>query len=128
MKLVLRGHHLLCLQGFQGYGYNDDFVKNMTDINKKRKSEDTTILLTNEADNICEYCPNLKNDLCQNQSQNEVIKSMDNEVLSHIDATKEHDSLELFAAVENIFNSKESVDKICCNCRWHDECLFYQKL
>ena len=128
MKLVLRAHHLLCLQGFQGYGYDDDFVKNMTLINKKRKSEDTTILLTNDADDICEYCPNLKNDLCQNQAQNELIRSMDNEVLTRIDATQEHDSLELFAEVENIFNSKESVSKICHNCKWHEECLFYQKL
>ena len=33
MKIKLRGHHLLCLQGFQGYAYDDSFVKNMTYIN-----------------------------------------------------------------------------------------------
>ena len=52
MKLVLRGHHLLCLQGFQGYGYDEDFVKNMTEINFSRKQKDTLISITNENDDI----------------------------------------------------------------------------
>ncbi len=128
MKLVLRGHHLLCLQGFQGYGYDENFVKNMTKINNERKSEGTTVLLTNSPDDICRSCPNLKNNLCQDKSANERIISMDNEVLSHLDTTKEHNSLDLFNHVENIFNSKESVREICYNCMWHDECLFYQNL
>ena len=79
MKIKLRGHHLLCLQGFQGYGYNDSFVKNMTYINNLRKSENTTITITNKADYICRCCPNLKNDLCGNEKQNAEIIKMDNE-------------------------------------------------
>ena len=59
MKLTLRGHHLLCLQGFQGYGYDDKFVKNMSYINNLRKSENTTVSITNKADDICRCCPNL---------------------------------------------------------------------
>ncbi len=31
----IRAHHLLCLQGFQGYGYSQDFVRNMAEIIKK---------------------------------------------------------------------------------------------
>lgn len=128
MKLILRGHHLLCLQGFQGYGYDEDFVKNMTKINETRNSEDTTIFLTNSPDDICKSCPNLKDNLCQNKSQNKIIESMDNEVLSKIDSAEEYNSIDLFKNVENIFNSKESVRKICYNCIWHEKCLFYQKL
>ena len=128
MKLVLRGHHLLCLQGFQGYGYDDDFVKNMTKINQARKSEGTTISITNRPDDICRSCPNLKDNLCQNHNKNEKIVSMDNEVLSEFDQTTEYDSIDLFKKVENIFNSKERVSKICSKCIWHDKCLFYQKL
>ena len=128
MKLFLRGHHLLCLQGFQGYGYDEDFVKNMTEINFSRKQKDTLISITNENDDICRLCPNLKNNLCQTEKQDETIKAMDNEVLSKLNPTKEYNSLELFEKVENIFNSKESVYKICSECMWHDKCLFYQKL
>ena len=128
MKLILRGHHLLCLQGFQGYGYDEDFVENMTKINRERKSENTTISLTNTPDDICRACPNLKNNLCQDKISNERVVSSDNEILSKLDPAKEYNSLDLFNEVEKIFNSKQSVDKICKNCIWHDECLFYQKL
>ena len=74
MKLILRGHHLLCLQGFQGYGYDENFVKNMTEINRQRKLADTTIALTDSPDDICKSCPNLKDGICENQKQNERIK------------------------------------------------------
>ena len=128
MKLILRGHHLLCLKGFQGYGYDDDFVKNMTRVNELRKSEKTTIQLTNSPDDICKACPNLKDNICENTTQNTNIISMDNEVLKHVDPKIEYDTLKLFEKVSSIFDSKESVSKICSNCSWHDKCLFYQNL
>ncbi|MDO5860698.1 DUF1284 domain-containing protein [Methanobrevibacter sp.] len=128
MKLLLRGHHLLCLQGFQGYGYDENFVKNMTQINQKRKSENTIISLTNKSDDICKACPNLKNNLCQDHEQNERIIAMDDEVLSRIDKSKEYNAPDLFKQIGNIFNSKKSVDKICSKCMWHDKCLFYENI
>lgn len=128
MKLFLRGHHLLCLQGFQGYGYDEKFVNNMTKINFLIKQPGTTISLTADSDDICKSCPNLKNNLCQNHEQNERIRLMDDEVLSKLNLKEEYDSIDLFKNVEKIFNSKSSVDKICSECMWHDECLFYQKL
>lgn len=128
MKLVLRGHHLLCLQGFQGYGYDKAFVENMTEINRIRKLANTTISLTDSPDDICKACPNLKDGLCKNKKQNENIKSMDKEVLSKLDPSKEYKALNLFKEVETIFNSKESASKICSKCMWHKECLFYQNI
>ena len=128
MKLILRGHHLLCLQGFQGYGYDKAFVENMTVINQMRKLSGTTVSLTDSPDDICKSCPNLKDNLCQNQKQNERIISMDEEVLSKLNTTKEYDALDLFKEVEKIFNSKEIVSKICSKCIWHKECLFYLNL
>ena len=124
MKLVLRGHHLLCLQGFQGYGYDEAFVENMSEINRLRKLENTVISLTDNADDICKACPNLKDGLCENKKQNENIQSMDMQVLSKLDPTKEYNALNLFKEVEKIFNSKESVSEICSKCMWHKECLF----
>ena len=128
MKLVLRGHHLLCLKGFQGYGYSEDFVENMTEINQARKRENTTVTLTDSPDDICKCCPNLKDNLCENHSQNERIVQMDKEVLKRLDTSKEYPAAELFEKIDGIFNSKESVCEICFNCSWHEKCLFYQKL
>jgi len=128
MRIKLRGHHLLCLLGFQGYGYSEDFVFNMTQINEKRKSKDCIITLTNEADDICSSCPNLKNNFCENKKKNEIIVEMDNEILSHFDSKRKYNSLELFKEVSLQFNTLKSVENVCNNCKWENECLFYKKL
>ena len=128
MKLKIRGHHLLCLKGFQGYGYDENFTKNMIEINEKRKHENTTIILTNECDNICSSCPNLIKNKCENEIKNQKIVDMDNEVLKKLDLKKEYNSIQLFDMINQLFNSKESLCKICSNCIWHEKCLFYQKI
>lgn len=53
---------------------------------------------------------------------------MDREVLSKFNTSKEYNAQDLFEEVEKIFNSKESVFKICSECMWHKECLFYLNL
>ena len=53
---------------------------------------------------------------------------MDREVLKKFDTSKEYEAIELFEEIDKIYNTKESVSKICFNCIWHDKCLFYQKL
>ena len=128
MKLLLRGHHLLCLKGFQGYGYNQAFVENMIEISDLIKLDSTSISLTDSADDICKACPNLKNNICEDKTQNERITNMDREVLKKIDDSKEHNATELFKKVDEIFHSMDSVSKICLNCMWSEKCLFYQKL
>ncbi|WP_296887235.1 DUF1284 domain-containing protein [uncultured Methanobrevibacter sp.] len=128
MKIKLRGHHLLCLQGFQGYGYSKDFVLNMTRINKLRKTNDCTITLTNDPDDICSACPNLKNNLCENEKQNEIIVKMDEEVLSQLNFDIEYNSIDLFSEVSSKFNSLKSVENVCNGCKWVNKCLFYKKL
>ena len=118
----------MCLKGFQGYGYDENFVENMTDVNVKRKQTATSIILTNSPDDICKACPNLKNGICINETQNEKIVNMDGEVLKKFEIDKEYNAVELFKKVDAIFNTKDSVSKICFNCIWHEKCLFYQKL
>lgn len=126
--MELRGHHLLCILGFQGYGYSEDFVLNMTRINELRKTDKTTIKLINSSDDICSACPNLKNDLCENEMQNETIVKMDEEVLSKFDINKEYNAIDLFNEVILKFNTLKSVENICNDCKWAEKCLFYKKL
>ena len=128
MKIKLRGHHLLCLRGFQGYGYSKDFVLNMTRINELRKTKDCIISLTNEPDDICSACPNLQDNMCENEKQNEIIVKMDDEVLSRLNPNNEYNSINLFDEVSSKFNSLESVENVCNGCKWTNECLFYKKL
>jgi len=128
MKLILRGHHLLCLKGFQGYGYDDSFTENMTEVNMKRKQTDTTVTLVSSPDDICKSCPNLINNMCEDENHNTRIVNMDNAVLKNFDTSIEYDSIDLFEKIDDIFNTRESVCEICFNCIWHEKCLFYQNL
>jgi len=126
--MKLRGHHLLCILGFQGYGYSEDFVLNMARINELRKSDKTTIKLINRPDDICSACPNLKDDVCENKMQNENIVKMDNEVLSQFNINQEYNAIDLFNEVVLKFNTLKSVENICNDCKWAEKCLFYKKL
>ncbi|MDO5848903.1 MAG: DUF1284 domain-containing protein [Methanobrevibacter sp.] len=128
MKLNLRGHHILCLQGFQGYGYDESFVENMTCINEIRKKEDTRISVCNHPDDICKACPNLVNGICVDETENEKIIKMDDEVLEKLSKTDFESSKELFDLINSIFKTKSSVKDICSNCKWMDKCLFVQNL
>ena len=126
--MKLRGHHLLCILGFQGYGYSEDFVLNMARINELRKSDKTTIKLINRPDDICSACPNLKDYVCENKMQNENIVKMDNEVLSQFNINQEYNAIDLFNEVVLKFNTLKSVENICNDCKWAEKCLFYKKL
>lgn len=126
--MKLRGHHLLCILGFQGYGYSEDFVLNMARINELRKSDKTTIKLINRPDDICSACPNLKDDVCENKMQNENIVKMDNEVLSQFNINQEYNAIDLFNEVVLKFNTLKSVENICNDCKWAEKCLFYKKI
>ena len=119
---------MLCLKGFQGYGYDESFVENMTSINSKRKLPQTTVSICDCADDICSACPNLIEGICEDKTQNERIVSMDREVLKRLDSAKEYGSIELFDKIDEIFNTRKSVSEICFNCKWSEKCLFYQKL
>lgn len=126
MIIFLRGHHLLCIQGFQGYGYSEDFVKNMERIKILIDKKDTKIKVINHNDDICKACPNLtKDNICKNLSENEKIIKMDQEVTSKLQLNNDLiSSEELFNKLNNLFNSKEDIMPICNKCSWSNECLF----
>lgn len=128
MKLILRGHHLLCIQGFQGYGYNKEFIHNMEKINEARKNDTTIIEVVNHPDDICRKCPNLIDNICKDFKNNEEIVSMDENVINKISQKREYNSKELFEEISRIFKTKENTKEICLDCSWWDKCLFVKNL
>ena len=61
--IKLRYHHLLCLQYFKGYGYDELFIENMMDI--KNRIDDEEIIITNSFDDLCSVCPNKIDNKCK---------------------------------------------------------------
>lgn len=59
--VIIRGHTLLCLQGFRGEGYSPDFIDNMASIHARLQSHpETRVRVTDSPDHFCAACPNLK--------------------------------------------------------------------
>ncbi len=54
----LRGHTLLCLQGFRGEGYSPGFTDNLASIHRDLNgTPDHPVELTEEPDAVCGACP-----------------------------------------------------------------------
>lgn len=130
--LRIRGHHLLCLQGFQGYGYNEEFTKNMRLIHEKIANGEEYIKLVSNIDDICEKCPNNKCEICINRDENTKIVKMDKIVLEKVlrEKNKEYyKGSELFNLINNkLFTKKEDIKDICTGCKWYDVCLWAKQI
>ena len=127
--MKIRAHHLLCIQGFQGYGYNDVFVDNFIKIvNSIYSNLNGEIKITSTCDDICNYCPhNLKGKCKKIIGSSWVIKKKDKRVMKNLNIAegilvKAKDILSL---VNNRISKANEAKKICRNCSWKEKCLWF---
>lgn len=124
----IRAHHLLCMQGFQGYGYDDEFTRRMGEIIAFLESDPTQIIeITTEIDEICRVCPNLIGKQCVND-QDYKINKMDVYVIKNSNfGEKRTISFERALEIVSHDLKLKDINIICENCVWTDICLFYIK-
>lgn len=78
--IVLRGHHLICLNFFSGEGYDKFFVDNLREIMKRIDTE--VIKITDGPDDVCRSCPYLNEDKCHyDKDADEEVREMDIQAL-----------------------------------------------
>lgn len=127
---LLRGHHLVCLNFFNGEGYDEAFIKNLKNLMDRVKEEEITI--SSGADDVCRSCHYLEKDRCQYlKHSDEEIMGMDAKALallalSHGDKVKWN---ELKDKISKIF--PEWFSLYCKDCNWRNACeknAFLQKL
>lgn len=130
--ISIRAHHLLCMQGFAGYGYSQDFVANMTRVVNDIKSQPgLKIKIVAQCDAICARCPHNKSGLCHKRSDSgSKVGQMDLLVLEKLGLSRGTIGAaeEIFATVNRILRSCRDVQDICGNCGWKDKCLWYDSL
>jgi len=120
-KAKLRGHHLICLNFFQGEGYSKEFVDNLKSVLKKAK--ENLILVVEEADDVCLFCPHLKEGRCDYKPQaEEEIKRLDELALKLLNVKKGElvNFNEISFLLPQILNiwKKEA----CSGCDWKKVC------
>jgi hypothetical protein len=127
--MKIRAHHLLCIQGFQGYGYNRDFERNMADVIRIMEANPEQILeIVAECDVICSYCPHQENGSCtQTPDSDNRIKNMDTNVMKMIDL-KEGTRIKakiISSLIKRKSKNIYDVQKICSDCLWREKCLLF---
>ncbi|WP_026883931.1 DUF1284 domain-containing protein [Clostridium akagii] len=125
--LNIRAHHLLCIQGFQGYGYSGEFVENMGKIVKYiKENPKEKIRIVEYCDNICLSCKNNISDMCKNC---ESVDNMDKRLLDKLKLTSEQvvNIEEAFNLVNDKLKSLQDAYEICGECSWSEKCLWISK-
>jgi len=122
MKHTLRGHHLLCVHGFQGMGYSPSFVQKMKEIVADIQNEniDFPIQVTAHLDDACGSCPFNGKTSCQaNSKANDHVVSMDKRILNHLELI-ENETYHKNELIERIIYKVEpdDLDVLCKNCAW----------
>ncbi len=125
--LKIRAHHLLCIQGFQGYGYSEDFVKNMIEIIKNIDSNPESEIIT-ECDIICSYCSHNVEGVCQKKPDSaQKVKNMDMRILRKLQLKDGiRGRVKDFLSLANTkFRNISAVQDICGDCDWKEKCLWF---
>jgi hypothetical protein len=120
--ITIRGHTLLCLQGFRGKGYSPDFVENLIEINNALvDNEDLSVRAVAMPDDVCLVCPNLKMNGCNLKGPGfeSSMLSQDRRVLSLLNI-REGEILSWREITERIGKKMrgEMLPLICGDCPW----------
>lgn len=116
--MKLRPHHLLCTQGYEGRGYDDDFVENMTAITTHLRNDDRAVVeIVFGADDICSKCPRMTDDgLCE---RNDKVERFDQKVIAYFGIEEKS---YIYQDIIREINTKMTVsmmDDICSSCEWY---------
>lgn len=85
--IAIRGHTLLCLQGFRGEGYSPEFIENMTKIHRQLNHyPEQPVIILDSPDSICSQCPNLKSQRCNlhGSASEESMMAQDVDVMNRL--------------------------------------------
>ena len=119
MKITLRPHHFLCLQGYKGLNYSKTQINSWSKISQKLEhNPDTDVLITGSSDDLCKKCPAIlknKKSRCIEQSVNyldskvaEILGIAEGEVYKYSD---------ILEKIRKNF-TKEKHQSLCQNCAW----------
>ena len=132
LKLKFRAHHLLCIQGFQGHGYDDHFVSKLSFLVESLRSDPNLLIeIVIGVDSICEPCPHHKaGDCVEDQRQNRKISGMDQKV-SDLLGLKAGDTRSFQEWVQHVgrrIHTKSQLQNVCGLCEWQSKCSWYDGL
>ena len=116
----LRGHNLLCIQGFVGKGYSPEFVANMTAV-VESLGAGAAVTVVAEPDALCAACPNLAESGCalNGAGAERGIIRQDRDVMARLGiADGETVAWDEILARIRAAVAPDDLDDICGTCPW----------
>ena len=118
----LRGHTVLCLQGFRGKGYSRVFVDNLSAIHQcLAENPGQMVELLDGPDAVCGACPHRAPSGCSidGEASEEAMRNQDREVLARL-GLRVGDRVRWSEVLDRIAGSLAGamLPRICGGCRW----------
>ncbi len=120
-EIGLRHHHLLCLRGFVGKGYDRGFVENMARVARElARPEGLLVRLSASCDDICARCPFNSGGECEQPAVMDKDRSA--AAFLELPMAGSFPAAELLALVERRIAGLEDMRSICGDCEWAALC------
>lgn len=122
MEKILRPHHGMCFQFYEGKGYSEDFTDHIGRIIREMESDPTQkITIKVETDLVCKNCPNNESGVCSTQDK---VLRYDKGVLNacNIKDGAEMTYLEFMDMVKTKVIETGLRREICGDCSWDYIC------
>lgn len=121
-SIPLRGHTLLCLQGFRGLGYSAGFVDNLAALHRRlHDAPDLLVTVSDKPDAVCGACPHHGPAGCalNGEGSEAPMQQQDRVVLSRL-GLQAGEALPWRMVLARIASTIEGSDLagICGSCRW----------
>ena len=120
--LRLRGHHLLCILGFRGLGYDAGFTANMARIVRRVRAHPNALLeLIVGPDSICAACPHLRGHACRAGGTPRLrVPARDRAVLRALGLSvgARVTARQAYALVRARITPTTQAARICAGCSW----------
>lgn len=128
----LRGHHLGCILGFAGHGYDPNFSSHLAEVAAACRDEPASpVLVVRGPDEVCLPCPHLRDGRCaRSPGADERVRAHDDAFLQALGiAPGELVSLPaLRGRLESDSRARSLLLDACTTCPWTGVCTFFQSL
>jgi hypothetical protein len=112
----LRGHHLLCLLGYRGMGYSEEYTTNMTRVHAQlREHPETPVTFVSGPDDLCVHFPPDQPYHCQDTN----VQQRDDGVLARLGL--QTGETRPWREVERLLARRfvpADIPRLCCTCPW----------
>lgn len=120
IPLLLRPHHLLCLQNYRGRGYSESFTDGMNAVALRLRTQpETLVRITEGADTLCRSCPNRRGRECLScrpalfdKNVRQTFQIRNGNIMSWKEAE------EIIAPLTG-----GKIRQLCPSCQWQNICL-----